>query len=863
VGSGSAAAQREQGAAAAPQAANAVQKPDQPSGVWADIAAIPTVSITPTPGTYPLRLKRAAAAAYPPNGNIYVLGGRHGIDGEDVALQWIWEYNPGANSWTRKNALLDGAQPGARYTANMAAAVLTNANGVRIYAIGGTSIDSVPTPVARVYDPVADTLTTDDPWPASPNRAPGGWAVVNNKLYIFGGFSSIGTGGVFTDTWRFDPMAPMGSRWTQLPSANLHLGRGYIAGAALDGFIYAIGGDIWDPVNRQLVPVTNVERMDPSQPNPTWTTVASLPTARGDMGAWAYDSSSPYEIAGRIAVAGGVYPTPDNQGYLYNPGTNSWAVFPNLVHATRNYATAQLNGYLYAFGGYDFTNNLPNGANWSQRYDATGPGPSPTNTVTGTPPTATRTSTSAPTNTATNTIVASSTPTPIPTVCGATTEGFESGTLGTYASAVATCAPGGCGWAAVTTAAHTGTHSAFAPDLPDITDQYLTSINPIGIPSGGGTLSFWHRWNLESTFDGAVLEFSTNGGTTWADAGAAILTNGYNGTISSSFGSPISGRQAWTGNPNGTSFVETTVNLNGFANQTLLIRFRTADDSSVAPTGGGWWIDDITVGVVGGCPTPVIPTVTQTPTTEASPTSTTPPTSEATSTATATATATVCTVTFNDVPANSTFYTWIRCLACRGIVGGYPCGGPGEPCPGAYYRPNNNVTRGQVSKIVSESAAFADPVPSTQQTFEDVPPSGTFWLWVERLATRDIISGYPCGGPGEPCIGPANRPYFRPNNNVTRGQLSKITSGAAGWTETPASQTFEDVPPSQTFYLYVERMAVRGIISGYPCGGPFEPCVGPANRPYFRPNNPATRGQMAKIAAEAFFPNCQTPATRP
>jgi hypothetical protein len=52
-------------------------------------------------------------------------------------------------------------------------------------------------------------------------------------------------------------------------------------------------------------------------------------------------------------------------------------------------------------------------------------------------------------------------------------------------------------------------------------------------------------------------------------------------------------------------------------------------------------------------------------------------------------------------------------------------------------------------------------------------------------------------------------------------------------------------------------MAGRGIIQGYPCGGPFEPCVAPANRPYFRPQNPATRGQMAKIAAGAFLPACR------
>jgi hypothetical protein len=243
-------------------------------------------------------------------------------------------------------------------------------------------------------------------------------------------------------------------------------------------------------------------------------------------------------------------------------------------------------------------------------------------------------------------------------------------------------------------------------------------------------------------------------------------------------------------------------------------------------------------------------TDTPAPTGTATPPAPTPPPS---------ATPTTCPVQFNDVPPGSTFYDYIQTLACRGIVGGYPCGGPGEPCPGTYFRPNSNVTRGQVSKIVSESAAFSDPVPSTQQTFEDVPPGSTFHLWIERLATRGIIGGYPCGGPFEPCVAPDNRPYFRPNNNVTRGQLSKITSGAAGWAETPTGQTFEDVPPGSTFYLWIERMAARAVISGYPCGGPFEPCVTPADRPYFRPNNNATRGQMAKIATLAFFPAIARP----
>jgi hypothetical protein len=76
---------------------------------------------------------------------------------------------------------------------------------------------------------------------------------------------------------------------------------------------------------------------------------------------------------------------------------------------------------------------------------------------------------------------------------------------------------------------------------------------------------------------------------------------------------------------------------------------------------------------------------------------------------------------------------------------------------------------------------------------------------------------------------------------------------AAAWpTVTPASATFEDVPPGSTFFPYVEAVVAQGRVVGYPCGGPFEPCVAPGNRPYFRPNNNATRGQVSKIVTLAY-----------
>jgi len=87
-------------------------------------------------------------------------------------------------------------------------------------------------------------------------------------------------------------------------------------------------------------------------------------------------------------------------------------------------------------------------------------------------------------------------------------------------------------------------------------------------------------------------------------------------------------------------------------------------------------------------------------------------------------------------------------------------------------------------------------------------------------------------------------------------------SNAAGFVDPPAGQIFEDVPPGSTFYTYTQRLASRGVMQGYPCGGTGEPCIPPDDRPYFRPFNNATRGQTSKIDANTFFPDCETPARR-
>jgi hypothetical protein len=228
-----------------------------------------------------------------------------------------------------------------------------------------------------------------------------------------------------------------------------------------------------------------------------------------------------------------------------------------------------------------------------------------------------------------------------------------------------------------------------------------------------------------------------------------------------------------------------------------------------------------------------------------------------------------CSTRFIDVPEGSTYYNSIQCLACQGLIGGY--GSPPEPFPTGQpfatasptpaiveFRPNNTITRGQLAKIVSNSSGYDDD-PGVQM-FEDVYPYSyysPFYVWVNRLAIHGIMNGYPCGGVNEPC-GYNNLPYFRPDAETTRGQIAKVVSIAAGYAETHTELFFTDVPTTHQFYQWIARLYSRGLISGYPCGSTGEPCDS-QNRPYFRPNANATRGQVTKIVAKAFFPNCYVP----
>jgi hypothetical protein len=175
---------------------------------------------------------------------------------------------------------------------------------------------------------------------------------------------------------------------------------------------------------------------------------------------------------------------------------------------------------------------------------------------------------------------------------------------------------------------------------------------------------------------------------------------------------------------------------------------------------------------------------------------------------------------FYDVPPTDTFYAYVEHLASRGIVSGYWDN---------TFRPYNLTTRAQTAKIAVLAEGWTLYTPPTP-TFRDVPATDTFYPYIETAYSHGIITGYGCG---TGCL------EYRPGNNVTRGQMSKIVVLAEGWPiYRPPTPTFRDVPAADPFYGYVETAYSRGIVSGYGCGtGCLE----------FRPGNNATRGQVCKM----------------
>jgi hypothetical protein len=101
-------------------------------------------------------------------------------------------------------------------------------------------------------------------------------------------------------------------------------------------------------------------------------------------------------------------------------------------------------------------------------------------------------------------------------------------------------------------------NAAWINDPAVVSDKYLDSATFYIFEASWGQLRFRHNFDLQSGFDGGVLEISStyiNNGAftdiTDPAVGGTFVTGGYNSTIATGTGSPIAGRQAWSGNSGG------------------------------------------------------------------------------------------------------------------------------------------------------------------------------------------------------------------------------------------------------------------------------------------------------------------------
>jgi hypothetical protein len=163
--------------------------------------------------------------------------------------------------------------------------------------------------------------------------------------------------------------------------------------------------------------------------------------------------------------------------------------------------------------------------------------------------------------------------------------------------------------------------------------------------------------------------------------------------------------------------------------------------------------------------------------------------------------------------------TFVDFLYNAGITTGYADG---------TFRPDQKITRAQFAVMLYRYLGLNEAdYEHVVLPFADNAKIGDYAVpAIKALYTEGIING---------STGKDGRLYFNPNSSLTRAQAATMIGRTQEKGYDSVELTFADAAKIPAYATaYIQTMAAQGVISGYTDGT-------------FKPNNPITRGQMAKI----------------
>lgn len=246
-------------------------------------------------------------------------------------------YHPATDSWSAAPAMNQAASEmaqGATFNSTQIFAVGTGIRGVSGSVVQALNCEPPQASAWKKFAPFMDPRTTD-------SGVEGAAAsLIADKIYV-----SHGRRGpvdlAFHDTAFLSIYDIVLGSWTHggLTAPDASFARSELAGGTALGKHYAIGGRPATDVVEAFDPVTS-----------TWTTVASLNTARAGLGAASWNGRI-YAVGGRT---GSTFGTGTILGVneVYDPIADTWTVLaPMPTPLSDVYATIALNGKVYVLGG--------------------------------------------------------------------------------------------------------------------------------------------------------------------------------------------------------------------------------------------------------------------------------------------------------------------------------------------------------------------------------------------------------------------------------------------------------------------------------------------------------------------------------